>query len=105
MANKREHPDRLQIAIQELHQRGAVWRESVPVHEVFPGKTVWRGEAEVFDLTGHPKAQCCYAWSQPDGPKERDERFVTVMEIPPVMSAQTAVQVAIVSASKQRRAE
>jgi len=36
VANKREYLDRLHIAIQELHTCGAIWRESVPVHEVFP---------------------------------------------------------------------
>ena len=28
----------------------------MPVHEVFRGQTVWKGEVEVFDLKGHTKA-------------------------------------------------
>jgi hypothetical protein len=73
----------------------------VPVHEVFRGKTVWRGEVEVFDLTGHPKATRCYAWSHPDGPQNRNEKFVAVLEIPPVDSLTKAVRAAIVSQSRR----
>jgi hypothetical protein len=36
-------------------------RATVPVHEVFRGKTVWQGDVEVFDINGHPKAKRCYA--------------------------------------------
>ena len=97
VANKQEYLDRLQVAIQELHKCGAVYRETVPVHEAFHGQTVWRGEVEVFDLTGHPKALRCYAWSHLEGPNNQGERFVTVLEIPPVKDAQSAVKVAIVS--------
>ncbi len=97
MANRREYLDRLQVAIQHLHNCGAVWRESVPVHEVFRGKTVWRGDVEVFDITGHPKAVHCYAWSHPDGPGNRNERFVAALAIPPVTGPQEAVKAAIVA--------
>jgi hypothetical protein len=65
---------KLQVAIQELHKCGAVHRQSVPVHEVFRGKTVWGGEVEVFDLNGHPKAKRCYAWSHREGPNDQGER-------------------------------
>jgi len=70
------------------------------VHEVFNGQTVWQGEVEVFDLTGHPKAKRCYAWSHLDGEKDERERFVAVLEIPPVESAETAVRVQIVKDAK-----
>ena len=100
MANS-EYLSRLKLTIEHLHHCSAFHRESVPVHEVFRGQTVWQGEVEVFDLTGHPKAQRCYGWSHPDGPEDTDEKFVTVLELPPVKSAQTAVQVAIVSERKR----
>ena len=100
MANKSDYLARLQVTVQQLHNCGAVWRESVPVHEIFRGQTVWKGEVEVFDLNGHPKAKRCYGWSHPDGKNNTGERFVTVLEIPPVKSAETAVRVAIVSDSK-----
>ena len=83
----------------QLHNCSATWRETVPVHEVFHGKTVWQGEVEVFDLQDHPKAKRAYAWSHRDGQNDEGERFVAVLEIPPVVSALTAVQVSIVPLS------
>ena len=75
----------------------------MPVHEVFKGQTVWQGNVEVFNLTGHAKARRCYAWSHLDGKADEDERFVAVLEIPPVESAETAVRVSIVADSKKRK--
>lgn len=97
MANKQPYLARLQVAVSQLHNCGAVWRETVPVCEVFRGETIWDGEVEVFDLTGHPKAKRAYGWSHPDGPDNKVERFVTVLEIPPVVSPETAVKASIVS--------
>jgi len=61
------------------------------------------GDVEVFDLTDHPKAKRAYAWSHIDGKDDQDERFVAVLEIPPVKSAETAVRVQIVKDAKQRK--
>jgi hypothetical protein len=94
--NKADYLARLQVAVSQLHDCGAVWRETTPVHEMFQGKTVWQGDVEVFDLSGHPKAKRAYAWSHLDGAKDERERFVAVLEIPPVVSAETAVRVQIV---------
>lgn len=101
MANRQDYLTRLQVAVQELHKCGAVHRQTVPVHEVFRGQTVWAGDVEVFDLNGHPKAKRAYAWSHTEGPDDQGERFVAVLEIPPVVSAKTAVQAAIVSDSNK----
>lgn len=96
MTNKQDYLARLQLAIEHLHDCSAKYRETVPVHEVFRGQTVWQGDVEVFDLTGHAKAKRCYGWSHLDKPDDSEERFVAVLEIPPVDSAQKAVQVQIV---------
>jgi len=74
---------------------------TVPVHEVFRAETVWQGDVEVFDLTGHPKAKRAYAWSHLDGKNDERTRFLAVLEIPPVDSAQRAVQVQIVADVKK----
>lgn len=103
MANKSDYLARLQVAVSQLHNCGAVWRESVSVHEVFHGQTVWKGEVEVFDLAGHPKAKRCYGWSHPENSDGTGERFVAVLEIPPVESAVTAVRASIVSDSKHNQ--
>jgi hypothetical protein len=43
---------------------------------------------EVFDLTGHPKAKRCYAWSYGE-----PEEIITILELPPVDSPESAVKV------------
>ena len=94
--NKPDYIARVQVAVSQLHNCGAVWCETVPVHEVFRGETVWQGDVEVFDLHGHAKAKRAYAWSHREGKNDKGERFVAVLEIPPVESALTAVRVQIV---------
>ncbi len=78
-----------------LHGCEAKHRQTVPVKEVFRGKTVWNGEVEVFDLTGHAKAKRCYAWGYSNDKKPDSLDVVTVLEIPPVVSPETAVKMAI----------
>ena len=96
MANKQDYLAQVQVAVSQLHNCGATYVKTVSVHEVFRGETVWQGDVEVFDLTGHPKAKRAYAWGHLDGEKDERTRFVAVLEIPPVDSAQKAVQVQIV---------
>jgi hypothetical protein len=99
---KKDYISRVLVAVSQLHSCGATWRETVPVHEVFRGQTVWQGEVEVFDLNGHPKAKRAYGWSHKDGKNDEGERFVTVLEIPPVVDALTAVRVSIVADGKKK---
>jgi hypothetical protein len=101
--NKKDYIAQLQVAVSQLHNCGALWRETVPVHEVFKGETVWQGDVELFDLNGHPKAKRAYAWSHLDGEKDERTRVVAVLEIPPVTSAETAVKVSIVKDVKQAK--
>ena len=60
------------------------------------GKTLWRGNVEVYDLTGHPKAKHCYGWTYGD-----PEQFITILELPPVDSAEAAVKVGVAYQVKQ----
>ena len=103
MVNKQDYIARVQVTVSQLHNCGAKWIETVPVHEVFRGQTVWQGEVEVFNLNGHPKAKRAYAWSHREGKNDEGERFVTVLEIPPVVSALTAVRVSIVADGKKNK--
>ena len=75
----------------------------MPVHETFEGKTVWQGEVEVFDLDGPLTAKRCYAWmyQKEDG----KTRYATVLELPPVQSAQDAVKAWIAEQAKRKEAE
>lgn len=88
--------DELRDVIYALHGAKATHRQSVPVKEVFDGKTVWDGIVEVFDLHGHPKANTAYAWSHATDDPAHPTRHVTVLHIPPAVSPETAVRAAIV---------
>jgi hypothetical protein len=99
--NRQDYIAQVQTAVQHLHNCAATHRETVPVHEVFHGATIWKGDVEVFDLLNHPKAERVYAWSHLDGVKDERTRFVALLEIPPVVSAETAVRVQIVKDMKK----
>jgi hypothetical protein len=94
--------ERLQMVIAELHGCDSKHFESVPVHEVFERKTVWKGVVEVFDLEKHPKAKRCFAWSHAENTDGTGERLVALLEISPVDSPSTAVQASMVSDAKKR---
>ena len=44
--------EKLREVIHHLHGVVAVHVESVPIKEVYQGKTIWEGVVEVFDITG-----------------------------------------------------
>lgn len=96
MANK-DYIERIKQVIFHLHKVDSDHVNSVPVEERFRGHTIWKGIVEVFNLIRHPKAKRCFAWSHPEGDDNKGERFVTVLEIPPVDSPQTAVKISIAS--------
>ena len=61
--------EELREVIHRLHGVEASHSESVPVKEVFQGKTVWDGIVEVFDLYGHSQTNKAYAWIHATGDK------------------------------------
>ena len=101
---RNEYIQRLQMVIHHLHKVDSRHIESVPVEEVYQGQVIWRGIVEVFSVTGNPKATRCYAWSHRDGKDDEGERMVAVLGLPPVDSAQKAVQVAIASDVRSKTA-
>jgi hypothetical protein len=91
--------DELKDTIRKLHGCEAVHVETVPVTESFQGQIVWQGDVEVFNLRGHPKANRAYAWSHET---DKGKRYVAVLELLPVDSAQKAVRAAIVDEAKRK---
>ena len=85
----------LKTKIRLLHGCDATHRQTVPVKEVFRGKVIWDGEVEIFDLCGHAKAKHCYAWGYPNKKEPDKLDVVAVLEIPPVVSPETAVRAAV----------
>ncbi len=90
--------DALHDAIRHLHGCESAFVESVPVTETFKGETVWDGEVQVFDLTGHPTAARVYAWSYATEGTKR--KFVAVLHAGPVTDAITAVRASIAARGK-----
>lgn len=90
--------EKLRDAIETMHRCKAVHLASEVVIELFRGEVAWDGVVETFDLTGHPKAKRCHAWSYED---KGETQFVTVLELPPVDSPESAVRVAIAAEARR----
>jgi hypothetical protein len=91
--------DELKEAIRNLHGCEANHLTTASVLETFQGETVWKGDVEIFALIDHPKAKRCFAWAHETN---KGKRYVAVLELPPVNSAQTAVRAAIVEEAKRK---
>jgi len=99
VANK-TYIERLEQVIFHLHKADPKHVGTVPVEEIFKGQTLWKGDVEVFDLTGHPKAKRCYGWTHGE-----PEEFITILELPPVTDAKSAVKVGVSYQIKKARAK
>src|SRR5215216_3481750 len=97
-----DYIEEIQAAFLKLHGCEATYVETVPVVEEFQGETIFQGDVEVFDLTGHPKATRGYGWGYTTT-EAGGRRYFTVLELPPVDSPQTAVKAAIMSEIKNAR--
>lgn len=100
VASKQEYIERLKLTVEHLHKCSALHLRTDHVHEQFNGATVWEGDVEVFFISGNPKAIHCYGWSHKEGERDEGERFVAVLKIPPVVSAETAVRASIMADGK-----
>lgn len=54
---------KIKEAIETMHGCKARHIASEPVIELFRGEVAWDGVVETFEITGHPKAKRCHAWS------------------------------------------
>lgn len=87
--------EKLADVVASLHGCDCSHLETVTVHEMLDGKTVWQGEVEVFDLDGHETATKAFAWSYLGDNGHR--QYVAVLNVPPINSPREAVQAAIAS--------
>jgi len=93
MPNHLDYLVTLQWEIERKYQCAAVHRESVDVHEMLDGNTIWKGQVEIFDLTGPAEAKRCYAWAYCE--KGQNLQFISVLASYLVDSPQKAVRAAI----------
>jgi len=91
--------ERLRRAIRDLHGVDSSHLRSERVRESFQGETVWEGVVEVFALKGHPKAGLAYGWTQDTDDGGR--RYVAVLGVPPIKSAQDAVRASIAAEARR----
>jgi hypothetical protein len=92
----------LQSTIRGLHGVESKHIGSVPVKEVYEGKTIWEGVVEVFELEGHPSAPKAYAWMHNTGDPRSPGRHVTVLHTPPIASPEMAVRAALLQEYENR---
>ena len=92
--------ERLQQAIRDLHGLESQYERTETVHETFQGKMVWEGNVKVFRVRGHPQAQFAYAWTRED--HDGTKHQVAVLGVPPIDSAQEAVQAALMAEGRKR---
>ena len=85
----------LQDGIKAQHGCESKHSHAAMVHEEMDGETVWKGEVEVFDLSGHPEATKAFAWAfrNDDG----EIKGIAIINKPPTGSLREAVQAAIAS--------
>ncbi len=93
----------LRSTIQRLHQCEASHTRTEAVKQDVNGVTLWAGKVEVFALLGHDRALRCYAWGHLH--EEGRWEVTTVLAIPPVISAESAVLAAFAARVKEREAD
>ncbi len=105
-AEKLEYTRQLKDAIFRLHgcESEYAGRDDV-IEDFLDDDLYWSGYVEIFRLSGHPKAQRCYAWSQFTGEEDGEIRYVAILELPPVDSPHAAVRAAIKAEMKSARKE
>ena len=91
----------LQSTIRRLHSCEVSHTRTETVREVINGQVLWDGKVEVFALLGHDRALRCYAWGHLDDNGLWE--VTTVLAIPPVVSASTAVLAAIAAKVKENQ--
>jgi hypothetical protein len=93
----------LRSTICRLYRCQASHSRTESVRQGVNGQVLWEGNVEVFALLGHDEALRCYAWGQasPNGSWE----VTTVLAIPPVVSAETAVIAAFAASIKEQKQE
>jgi hypothetical protein len=88
----------LRATIRRLHRCDASHTRTEAVKQVIDGRILWEGKVEVFALLGHDDALRCYAWGNLNEMGQWE--VTTVLAIPPVVSAETAVLAAIAAKIK-----
>ena len=82
----------LEEAIRATHGCEPQYERTEVVPEISSEQFPCGGFVRVFRFMDHPKARRCYAWIYRHG---EERKSVTVLELPPVESAESAIKAAI----------
>jgi hypothetical protein len=92
--------EQLRQLVERAFHCNAKHASSKAVWEVQAGKVIWDGVVETFDLEGHPRAKRCHAFRMTSDLEPEGEGKM-VLELPPVVSPETAVQAAIAASLRK----
>lgn len=98
-----DYVSELGATIRRLHHCEASHTRTERVKIEGGGRVLWDGRVDVFALLGHPDALRCYAWGDPD--VGGGWIVTTVLAIPPVISAETAVLAALAARMRELDSE
>jgi hypothetical protein len=84
------HLGALKAAVQRLYVCVAAHQATVTVDDMFRGRTMWKGDVQVFSLDGCPGRKTCYAWF--DHAPGNPARFFSVLENNYIRTAEMAVK-------------
>ncbi len=93
----------IRSTICRLYRCQASHSRTESVRQEVNGRVLWAGNVEVFALLGHDEALRCYAWGHASAKGVWE--VTTVLAIPPVVSAATAVIAAFAASVKAREQE
>lgn len=93
----------LRTTVSRVHRCQASHSRSEVVKEVVNDQILWEGRVEVFALLGHDRALRCYAWGHLHEAGQWE--VTTVLAIPPVISASTAVLAAVAAKMREHESE
>ena len=92
-----ERIERLKEAVEKAYECKARHVVSEEVTDLFQGEVAWDAVVATFELEGHPKAKRCYAWAHIE---DGEPQYTTVLEIPPVNSAESALEASIATKAR-----
>ena len=92
-----ERIGRLKQAVEKAYECKARHVVSEEVTDLFQGEVAWDAVVATFELEEHPKAKRCYAWAHIE---DGEPQYTTVLEIPPVNSAESALEASIATKAR-----
>ena len=92
-----ERIERLKEAVEKAYECKARHVVSEEVTDLFQGEVAWDAVVATFELDEYAKAKRCYAWAHIE---DGEPQYTTVLEIPPVNSAESALEASIATKAR-----